>query len=70
MGNLRGLQMVQVVRRALGMAGGGEDGPLVVPKHLEPGGDVGGMVVTNLRSEAEVGAEEGGAQFGDQLLHA
>jgi hypothetical protein len=35
MGNLRRLQLVKVIDRTLGMGGSGEDGPLVVAKHLE-----------------------------------
>src|SRR5690606_23395635 len=51
------------------VARGGEDGALVIPEHLEPVGDVGGMVFAWLERDVEVGAEEGGAQFGHELLH-
>jgi hypothetical protein len=70
MGNLRGLQLVQVIGGALSVGGGSEHCPLVVPEHLEPGGDVGGVVLAYFRSEAEIGAQEGGTQLGDEFLHA
>src|ERR1700747_1632376 len=65
----RFLQAVQEIDRALRVRGGGEYRPLVVLQHLNPAGDIGGMVVANLRRQVEVGAQEGRAKLGDQLLH-
>ena len=55
-GHFRRLQAVEVIGGALGMGGSGEDGPLVVLEHLEPRGDIGGMVFTHFEGDAEVGA--------------
>ena len=62
------LGAVQKIHGALGVGGGREDEALVILQGLEPVGDIGGMVVADFRGDAEVGAKEGGAQFGDQLL--
>src|ERR1035441_4307332 len=50
------------------VGGGGEDRAVVVLQHLNPRGDVGGVIVADLRGEFKIGAEESGTQLGDQLL--
>src|SRR3546814_298007 len=50
------------------LGGGLEDGPLVVRQDLEPGGYIGSVILADLRRNAEVGAEIGGPDLGDQLL--
>lgn len=50
------------------MSGRLEDGVLVFGKDFEPVADVVGVVFPDLRSDAEVGAEECRAEFCDQLL--
>lgn len=53
---------------ALGVGGGREDEPRVVAQHLEPRGEIGGVILARLQGQSEVGAEEGGAEFGHQLF--
>lgn len=53
---------------ALRVGRGGKDGALVGLEDLEPAGDVGGVVLTDLRCELEPGADEGGSEFGDKLF--
>ena len=50
------------------MGGRLKDGEIVFGQDLEPVADVVGMIFPDLRSDAEVGAKEGGAQFCDELL--
>ena len=59
---------MQEVRRALGVGGGGEDEPSVVLQHLQPVGDIAGVVGSGLKLQTQIGAEERCAQFGDKLL--
>lgn len=59
---------MQLIRGALGMGRGGEDGAFVVSQRLQPGADIGGMVVPVLQMQAEVAAEEGRTEFGDEFL--
>src|ERR1700730_13219607 len=61
------LQAVQEIRRALGMGGGGKNRALVVFQDLDPGRDIGGMILPNLGRQFKVGGEEGGAKLGDKL---
>jgi hypothetical protein len=63
-----GLLGVQPVDRALGVSRGGEDGAGVAAEDLQPGGDVGRVVGAGFRGEAQVGAEEGSPEFGDEFL--
>jgi len=63
-----GLKAVQVVGGPLRVAGGAEDEPLVVLQHLEPVADVGGVILPDVRGDAEVGRQEGGTEFGDKFL--
>ena len=60
--------LVGVVGRYLGLGGGGEDCPLVVAQDLQPALHIGGVIRPGLRGEGQVGAEEGRAQLGNQLL--
>ena len=62
------LQAVQIIDGALRVGGGGEDRALVFLQHLEPVPQIGGVVVSRLRRDAEVGAEESGSQLGNQFL--
>jgi hypothetical protein len=64
------LQVVQIIGRALRVAGCGEDEALVVLQHLKPRRDVGRMVCANLRRDAEIGREEGRTELGDQLFQS
>ena len=64
----RGLQALEEIGSALRMCGSLKDGVIVFGKDVEPGADVVGMVFPDLRGEAEVGTQERGAQFCDQLF--
>lgn len=50
------------------MGGGGDDEAGVVAQDAQPGGDLGGVIGTGFEPQAEVGADEGGAQFGHQFF--
>src|SRR5262245_51169171 len=63
-----GLESMQVVGGSLRVTGGGEDGALVGFQHLQPVVKIGRVVVTNLRRDAEISAQERAAQFGDQFF--
>jgi len=45
------------------MCGSLKDGVIVFGKDVEPVADIVGMVFPDLRGNAEVGAQEGGAKF-------
>ena len=64
----RGLQALQEIGSALRMCGSLKDGVLVFGKDFEPVADIVGMVFPDLRGNAEVGAQEGGTKFCDQLF--
>ena len=66
--NRRRLELLQEVSGALRMGGGGEDGAFVVLEDLEPVAEIGGMVFPDVGCDAEVGAEESGTEFRNQLL--
>lgn len=53
---------------ALGLGRSGEDGALVGLEDLEPAGDVGGVVLTDLRRELELAADEGSSEFSDEFF--
>ena len=59
---------MQPRHRPLGMRRGGDDEALVATQHVQPVLDIGRMVLPRLERQAEVGAQKGGPQFGDQLL--
>lgn len=50
------------------MGRGRKDGAFVVLEDLEPVAEIRGVVVADVGRDAEVGAEEGRAKFGDQFL--
>lgn len=54
---------MQEVHGALRMGGGRENEALVVLQGIEPGTDIGGVIVADFRGDAEVGA-----QLGNQLF--
>jgi hypothetical protein len=55
----------EIVCRLLGMRRSRKDGALVVLQHLEPVGDIGGVILAHLRRQAKIGAQERACQFGD-----
>ena len=64
----RGLQAQQIIGGALSMCGSLKDGVLVFGQDFEPVADIVGMVFPDFRGDAEVGTQERGAQFCDQLF--
>lgn len=64
----RGLQALEEIGSALRMCRSLKDGVLVFGKDFEPVADVVGMVFPDLRRDVEVGTQERGAQFCDQLF--
>ena len=62
------MELLQVVCGALRMGGGREDGTFVVLKDFEPVAEIGGVVLADVGSDAEIGAEEGGTQFRNKFL--
>jgi hypothetical protein len=60
------LQAVQIVCGPLCVSRCAENRALVFAQHVEPVADVIGVVRADLRRDAEVGAEEGGAEFRDE----
>jgi hypothetical protein len=50
------------------VASGGEDETLVAFERFEPSRDIGGMILAHFGGDAEIGAEEGRTQLGDQLF--
>ena len=51
---------MEIVGSSLRMGGGGEDGAGVVLEDREPVAEIGRVVLADIRSDAEIGAEEGG----------
>lgn len=51
---------------ALRMGGGGEDEALVILQNL--GGDIGGVILADFRSDTEIGAKKGRPYLGHQFL--
>ena len=62
------MQAVDEVRRALCVAGGGEDGAVVGLEDVQPVGDVGGVVLTRLKRQIKIGTEERGAELGHEFF--
>ena len=56
------LQAVDQVRRALRVAGRGEDSTVVCLEHVQPVGDAGSVVLTWLKRQIQIGTEERGAE--------
>jgi hypothetical protein len=52
------LQAAQVIRGALRVGGGAENGALVLFQHLQPVAELGGVVVADFRRDAEVRASD------------
>jgi hypothetical protein len=52
------LQTVDEVCRALCVAGRGEDRAMVCLEHLQPVGDVGGVVLTRFKRQIQIGTEK------------
>ena len=67
-GRRSGLQALQIIGGALGMGRSLEDGVFVVPNDFQPVADIVGVVFPDLRGDAEVGTQESGAEFCNQLL--
>lgn len=68
LGRFRRGEAVDEIRGALRVAGGGEDRVLVILQDFKPVRDVGGVIIPRFEGKAEIGAQEGGAQLGDEFL--
>jgi hypothetical protein len=62
------LQAADEVRCALRVAGRGEDRAVVCLEHVQPVGDVGGVVLTRLKRQIKIGTEERGAKFAHEFF--
>jgi hypothetical protein len=58
----------EIVCRLPRMRRSRKDGAPVVRQHLEPVGDLGGVILAHIRRQAKNDAQERACQFGDQLL--
>jgi len=47
---------------------GGEDRSVVSSQHLQPGCDIGCVIFARFKSKLQIGAQEGGPEFGNQFL--
>ncbi len=65
---LPALQAMQIIDRALRVAGGGDDEALVTLQDREPGGDIGGVVRPDFWRDTEIAGEESGPEFGDEFF--
>lgn len=63
------LQAMQEIGGFLRMGRGGKNRPFVVLQGLQPSGDVGGVVIPDLRRQFQIGTEKRRAEFGNKLLH-
>jgi hypothetical protein len=52
------LQAMQVIGGALRVRGGGEYRPVVALQHIEPGCEIGRVIVARLGGHAEIGTEK------------
>jgi hypothetical protein len=50
------------------VAGRGEDRAVIGPENVQPVGDVGGVVLTRLKRQIQIGTEERGAEFGHEFF--
>ena len=57
------MQAVDEVRRSLRVAGCCEDRAVVCLGHVQPVGDVGGVVLTRLKRQIKVGTDERSTEF-------
>jgi hypothetical protein len=62
------LQAVDEVRRALRVAGRGEDRAVVCGENVQLGGEVGGVILARLKRQIKIGTEERGAEFGHEFF--
>ena len=53
------LQSMQKIGGALGVRGCGKDGPLIALQHLEPGCEIGRVIVARLGAQGEIGGYKG-----------
>ena len=60
---------MQEIHGALRVGSGGEDHALVGPESRDPAGNIGRVVVPDLRDKLKVGAQEGRADLRRQFLH-
>lgn len=60
--------MMKPSDRTLGMGRGGNNESPIVAQDLEPGCDVGGVVLTRRQGQAKVRAEKDGPEFCNKLL--
>ncbi len=59
------LQAAEIIRRLLRMRRRAENRPLVVLQHLQPVGDIGGVIVAGFGRNAKIGTKESRADFRD-----
>ena len=59
---------MQVIDGPLRMSGGSEDRPLVVFQHLQPGTDIGCVIVAVFELEFKIGAQKRCAKLSDKLF--
>ena len=64
----RRLELLEVVGGTLRMRGGGEDGACVVLQDREPVTEIGGVILTDVGRDAEIGTEKSGPEFRDKFL--
>ncbi len=62
------LQAVDILHGFLGVRCCSEDCAFVVLEDCQPVSDIGGMIITNFRRDAKVGAKECTGEFCNQLL--
>jgi hypothetical protein len=59
---------VQIIGRALRVAGGAEDEAGLVLQYGQPAPDIGGVIVAHLRRDTEISRQERRAEFRNQLF--
>src|ERR1017187_6843021 len=62
------LQSVDEIRRALRVAGRGEDRAVVRLEDGEPVGNVSGVILTRLQRQVKISAEKSGSKFGHEFF--
>jgi hypothetical protein len=62
------LQSAQVIGGALRVGRGREYRPLILFKDRQPVPEIGGVVVSHFRRNAQFRAQEGGSKFGNELF--
>src|SRR4051812_47445275 len=61
-------ELSEIVRSALRMGSGSKDGPFIFFQDRKPMTNVTGMIVAVFEPQAQIGAEESSAEFGNQFL--